>query len=884
MRVTERKILMLDLMLKQMQDKHVMSKDVIKRVNEELVNLSSSELDSVQAYLTKRNGKKMKGTEHIWKYALNKGDRILYSRSCYFPYLNKYPGNLIVLLGYAKHDDQGFFAREHDFTKEKKFIEIKEYVEQLRQLSDTDDINEISAEDLYTIAEINEPKYLSPEHAAYEVDPEKLASMSAYELDENPVLSPDQAEKVETFINDPSPTLILGGAGTGKTLVELHILNDYMAGSNNNSSAAYFTQSEELLGNAKKRFTSISDEEDIPEMFYEINDYCLDRIRDQEGYQAGKSNLVTQSVFEKDFFSKLDAKLKHKCDKNKIDAVSAWTEIRGIIKGQLDPNWCRTVPQRYENVNIKELVEEGWFERDIVNPAEVILSEDPDKTLARLKKDNSLTPAEKECVKTACKYFSSVDPAEPDMGKENYISLSSENTTLMPEQREVLWQVYEEYINYLNKNKKYDDNDIIRKSLELLPTEPDRFERFDFIAVDEIQDYTELQIYFLHELSKDRKHIVYCGDANQNVNPTLFREEKLQRLYRNQKDKTLKSERLTGNYRCPEETVKLTNELSKLRKEKIGSGKLESEIEETSGRTGTEPFILKYSEKNIADMLDKMKDYSSTAFLVPDEQSKQQAISVLGEDVYKDNKNPFIHTVAEIKGMEYAYVVCFDLFGRHRDVWNNIFSPEHKKKKTGERYYFNLPYVAMTRTQQHLCIIDSDLHPELKKRFDLKEKNIFDAESMYFSTLRSDSSAWLAAARENEKNMHYKDAVIFYEKAGAPFKDIRRCKARISADEGNYHEAALNAFIARDKEAVFRYKEKLHDEDELGIMLRMLLDLNESDESGRSVCELVDSVFGNYDCTYEELTEVRLFCIELLDDLLNRYMDQTEDWVNDISD
>ena len=191
MRVTERKILMLDLMLKQMQNKHVMSKDVIKRVNEELVNLSSSELDSVQAYLTKRNGEKMKGTEHIWKYALNKGDRILYSRSCYFPYLNKYPGNLIVLLGYAKHDDQGFFAREHDFTKEKKFIEIKEYVEQLRQLSDTDDINEISAEDLYTIAEINEPKYLSPEHAAYEVDPEKLASMSVYELDENPVLSPD---------------------------------------------------------------------------------------------------------------------------------------------------------------------------------------------------------------------------------------------------------------------------------------------------------------------------------------------------------------------------------------------------------------------------------------------------------------------------------------------------------------------------------------------------------------------------------------------------------------------------------------------------------------------------------------------------------------------
>ena len=41
-------------------------------------------------------------------------------------------------------------------------------------------------------------------------------------------------------------------------------------------------------------------------------------------------------------------------------------------------------------------------------------------------------------------------------------------------------------------------------------------------------------------------------------------------------------------------------------------------------------------------------------------------------------------------------------------AWNEIMSGSKTKHNTKYRYYFNLLYVGITRTQQHMCFMDTD--------------------------------------------------------------------------------------------------------------------------------------------------------------------------------
>lgn len=883
------RIIMLDLMKKQIKDKRVMAADVLKRVIGELETLISEPvLNSIQSYLISHNGKKLKGTENIWKYRLSDGDRILYTYGRYLPYIKEAESGTIVLLGYAKHDDQGFFGKYHDFVKEKDYTDVAKYVkewhESSKELTGAASIEEIMPEDLYVIADILSSTYFSREHTAYVVSEEMIANATTEELDENPLLSEAQAKCVDDFGRTPKPTLILGGAGTGKTLIGVHILNNFMTANEGSENAAYFTQSEELRRSVEHKYRIVSGKDETSEMFFNINNFCINKL----GISEKQSDLMTLSKFERDVFAKLPYPLLTKCERSGIDYLSAWTEIRGIIKGQLDHNWRRyaAIPQNKipGSSNISHLVKIGIFDRTEKDKTKILIP-DLDKALSAMHSNSTLiTDEEKRTLEYVIKYFSSVDTNLEDIGENVYYALSYENSTLSEEKRKIVWEVYEIYKNYIRQNQMFDDNDLARMTISKFRDHVNK-EGFELIVVDEVQDYTELQIYLLHSLSNNGKQIIYAGDANQNVNPTLFQEEKLQRLYRKNNDATeLNTIFLTSNYRCPKQTVKVTNELSKLRRKIVARGKVEREIDETSGREGTTPLRLKYSEQNVKRLLLEIMKYPRVAFLVPDEMSKQEIIQLIGEDVYINNGVPFIHTVSEIKGMEYAYVVCFDLFGKFIDIWNTMLSKEHKKKNTGERYYFNLPYVAMTRTQQHLCIIDKNENHILNERLNIHVLSDFDPDEMNLRALDSGVDAWISAARECEKNGLYRDAFDNYIKAGASYKDIRRCEAKVFEDIGDYSNAIRCALIARDKGSAIEYSKQLDHSDDARKLIEAII-LNDR-EPNIKVEELVGRIYckedGNY--TDEEIMEVRLFCIQQIDELLNRYLDQSEDWLNDIEE
>ena len=93
-----------------------------------------------------------------------------------------------------------------------------------------------------------------------------------------------------------------------------------------------------------------------------------------------------------------------------------------------------------------------------------------------------------------------------------------------------------------------------------------------------------MQIYMLKEMLNYSNHIILAGDSHQIINPTIFREERIKKLF----DNKLRICRLTKNYRCQENIVNYGNALSKLRKEYVAL--MGNEEPEYSKRKGEYPF------------------------------------------------------------------------------------------------------------------------------------------------------------------------------------------------------------------------------------------------------------------------------------------------------
>ncbi len=793
----------LDSLLEQIKSGKL-SKETVSKITAELNNIGklSEQGNSVQAYLRSRNGKKIQNADHIWKFRLTDGDRILYTYSKYLPAIYEHKGDALVLLRYAKHDDQILTAQNRSFHTEAASTNIRQISAAPAADQDPGFVPEIDSEDMRIIAEVMGPEF---RHTIYVVNDNDLASLSEQDLDKRPLLSEIQADIVTGFCLEPTPTLILGGAGSGKTLMAVHILNDFPGDSASENRNIYFTQSRELRLAVTAWYKQISEPEKSVPAFREINDFCWEAL---EANRIPVQQILSYSTFFEAFFQNCVSKAdKSVLEKNGIDRLAVWTEIRGVIKGQLNHDW-----QPYA-------------------------------------------------------------PNLADMGKDTYIHLPAECSTLDLQQRELVWNIYEQYRAFLQRGHYLDDNDLARETLRLLTEKRDSVKKYDLIVVDEVQDYTEVQICLLSHLANTRDRIVFAGDANQNVNPSLFQEEKLQRLFFDGKKTKLKTVSLTGNYRCPRQTVDVANALSAMRRECIAKGKDEREQDETSLRDGTEPYRLVYSEENMKSLAAEMMKFPGTAFLVPDEMTKNEVIErFIGKEEYERAGTPFVHTVAEVKGMEYTYVVCCNLFGRHIDKWNEMLSPEHRKKQTGERFYFNLPYAAMTRTRQHLCFADEKLQDTVEERLKLRRIGKFDADRLYFRTLNSESSGWEQDARNYERSGMYEEAIAYYKKAGAGFTHIRRCEAKLHAEEGSFPAAVRSAFAAEDEDTIRECAGRLSTSSPEYELAQALFGQTDGTQK---VSQLIETIFSE-GFSEQEKAAVCLFCARHMDVRLNRTLDEID--------
>ncbi len=278
------------------------------------------------------------------------------------------------------------------------------------------------------------------------------------------------------------------------------------------------------------------------------------------------------------------------------------------------------------------------------------------------------------------------------------------------------------YEKLINKDGYWDRLKAIKFINETLGFSPD----YLAIICDESQDFSRAEIMFILrqlELSKydlsdlDSLPLLFAGDQNQTVNPTGYRDDDIRAIIHNELNTIKFSGELHAfesryNYRSIKQIVYLAdiiqyyrNKVLSLKIERPQIPKRQDDI------TSNILFSYKFLQDKPSLKEDIKKRVKYKMFIIPaDIFEKQEYLrknSLLKELA---DTNDLIRTAVEAKGIDYKQVVIYG-FGEY---FIENFSDSLEFESSDEnlafiyKYFFNKLYVAITRAQNELIIIDSD--------------------------------------------------------------------------------------------------------------------------------------------------------------------------------
>ena len=330
---------------------------------------------------------------------------------------------------------------------------------------------------------------------------------------------------------------------------------------------------------------------------------------------------------------------------------------------------------------------------------------------------------------------SSVDKAY--LNKEEYLNLGIKQSIFAEEQRPEVYNLFQRYTEFLDKENYYDSNIIAYKYIPLVHT------TYDAIVVDEVQDFTNSQLSLILKSLKDNSQFLLCGDANQIVHPNFFSWSKLKSFF--YKGTELNAPNITRilavNYRNTPEVTELANRVLRFKNYRFGSIDKESHylIESTSENHGT-VNCLEATPNIIKEIDTRTSKSTSYAILVLQDHHKQKAKEFFN--------SPLVFTVQEAKGLEYENIILYNFISsekKYTEISKNMdssfldtdFKYSRAKEKTDKsleiyKFYINALYVAITRSICNVYMIESNPTHKFLRLLDInqiKEVNIETQES-----------------------------------------------------------------------------------------------------------------------------------------------------------
>ena len=385
----------------------------------------------------------------------------------------------------------------------------------------------------------------------------------------------------------------------------------------------------------------------------------------------------------------------------------------------------------------------------------------------------------------------SADAGYPRMMERSYyLSLGPQFSVFDKSDREDIYQIAERYHIWLQNKGISDDDDLATSLLEkrLLQLAG----RYDYVMIDEIQDLTEKEILLLYRLAKNPYQVFWSGDSNQTVNATYFAPHRLRTLFKKDAHEITGDceAMLTLNYRCAEPIVALANRIIRMRSQALRKDKTDKKFayEERPVHLAEEitqqPMVLVNTLANGENLLHRASLCHYVGILVNDEMTKNQ----LAE---RGIRNVF--TVAEIKGIEKDYIVCYNLISDYRNIWEDIVQDEIPPSGLYRcRYFFNLLYVAITRARKYVCFFEekeSSFYEAIEGFTDTIA--VFDREKLHLDRTSS-SQEYFDEGKRLEEAHSYAQAIDCYQQScfEDAVQDIKRCTCFAARERGEYRAAA----------------------------------------------------------------------------------------------
>jgi len=717
---------------------------------------------------------KFHNKEHLFKLRASSGDRIMFTYTKFLQnYRDEYGSGICLIKYISQHDQQNKEARNFNENKVRKIDGERESEEILLG------IEEAKQE------EYNQYKnYFDLEKTIVYIKNENELSKLFQQNDEvkDVYISKQQSE----YACNMKPTILLGGAGSGKTLVCLHKLNNYKK---SQGKKAYFTYSKGLKNKSLKLFNKISSSsKDIS--FYTLQSYCLNIL-----------GLKEKQFIDFIWFSKNLYVIKKSIQlPQSMGAIDIWSEIRGIIKGYMGVKWTRNFPICFKEINeiSRNVLEHKYkYIKKYKDDARQIICEDTtkeryQKVKEELNIDVEISRIDKKVVYGDLKKIYKMSTkfeyknTEENFDKrilllQDYLDLSKEISIYSEDEKKIIHAICTNYQEYIDSKKLYDDNDLAGLTIMKLSKKPKK--PFECLVVDEIQDLTELQIYLFYNLVQSKENILFAGDVNQIINPTYFSCGRLKKLF-SINNKNIYESYLKKNYRSQKNIVELANKLASIRKKNIAKQNEENELLVEGINEGKPLLYLCKNNYSLKQMLLAINEKANAATIVADNEDRKYLEKIMG------SRATNIYTVSEIKGIEFEYIFCYNLTGKYSSYWDNIFCGK-AKKNARYRYYFNMFYVSITRARKYLCVYNEVENEYLKKELSPLFEFVdgFKVEDLYLENEDNDSMNWECRARELEEVENYDKAISAYKRASSDNKNISRCKAKLKAKAKEYDSA-----------------------------------------------------------------------------------------------
>ena len=726
---------------------------------------SKFNMSAMRAGVSVREIKNNRNGLRIFKLRINKGDRILFTfdtdrvRSEY--------RQAILFLDYCHHDDQAMRGRMIGVSNQ----QVEEY------LTSEESIDE----------------FIDQQYINFDYDPNRVITR-VINVETMGQLLDEREDKAVYYLNDEqfeclaptdAPTFIFGSAGSGKTTINIHkafILAMQPI------KIAYFTYSSYLVEDAKKLFQKILEES--PEYradellkrvhFYHLNDYISQEVS------------IYQTVSYEQFRTWVIERQPLLLKQLGIGIYDIWKEIRGIIKGMIPKEWIDY------RVNMKE-----WsLASDLV---EVIVK----KGLGHVDGEYLVLHAEKlyeaktrfldqyelKAVLLMHQILDQYLLNHALIPKEIYLKLDEQYCLYSSSQRELLYELTLRYQMFLSAEGKVDENDIARQFLNRLMNQ--KVPLFDFVIADEIQDLTEIQIYCLIRLARNRNNLLFSGDINQTIRPTYFHTGRIESILKTSNTHLgFIKHQLVKNYRSTKEVVDLANQVVNLRIQRLGLNK-KNDYHEIPIRGEQHP-IYYFDAKHPLEMVKLIEtglNRHYVAIVVPDEEEKKNFERLT-------QQKGAVFTVEEIKGIEKEYIICYNVMTKYKTAWETIINQDVMYQNQ-YRYYFNLLYVALTRARHHLCFIEEDMPPSLYEQFESEflSFDTFDETELKLNQLSTDNQFYKEAQLYERREL-YEQAITEYElsQLEEAKTDIARCRALMKNKEGHHIEAGHDLMHLKEYE------------------------------------------------------------------------------------